>query len=247
MRVLSIGNSFSSDAHKYVARVGAAAGVGILNCNLFIGGCRLERHYENMLSSEAAYGLRFFDKEDDEHKISLDDALALDDWDVITVQQASRSSVDIATYEPYLAPLVAHVREKCPRAKIYLHKTWAYQDGSEIIATTPFADSEDMFAAVDKAYAEAEKLAHFDGVIPSGAVMQELVRQGLVMHRDGYHASLGLGRAALALTWVKCLSGVSASGNSCRVFGAPVTDEEMYIVQETVDRVVEKELKKREN
>ena len=247
MRVLSIGNSFSSDAHKYIARVGAAAGVGILNCNLFIGGCRLERHYENMLSGEAAYGLRFFDKEDDEHKISLDDALALDDWDVITVQQASKSSVDISTFEPYLSALVSHVREKCPRAKIYLHKTWGYQDGSEILATMPFANSEEMFKRVDETYAEAERLVTFDGVIPAGAVMQELVRRGFIMHRDGYHASLGLGRAALALTWVKCLCGASASGNSCRTFGAPVTDEEMEIVQRTVDEVVERELAKRDN
>jgi hypothetical protein len=245
MKVLSIGNSFSADAQKYVARVGAAAGKGILNCNLFIGGCTLERHHANMISGAEEYGLRFFEKEDDEHKISLEAALLLEDWDVITVQQGSWSSVDFSTYEPYLTRLVEYVREKCPRAKIYLHKTWAYQDGSEMLSKTPFATSEEMFERVDAAYAEAERTVRFDGVIPSGAVMQGLVRRGFIMHRDGYHASTGAGRAALALAWVKCLCGTRAVGNSCRAFGMPVSDEEMQIIQQTVDEVVESELAKR--
>ena len=57
MNVLSIGNSFSQDAQRYLNGIAKSAGVN-LNCfNLYIGGCPLSRHFRNMHSGERAYTL----------------------------------------------------------------------------------------------------------------------------------------------------------------------------------------------
>ena len=37
--------------------------------------------------------------------------------------------------------------------------------------------------------------------------MYKLLKLGYKVHRDGYHASLGLGRYAIALTWLRVLFG----------------------------------------
>ena len=57
MNILSIGNSFSQDAQRYLHRIAKVDG-GILNTfNLYIGGCPLSLHYRNMISEERTYML----------------------------------------------------------------------------------------------------------------------------------------------------------------------------------------------
>ena len=55
MNILSIGNSFSQDAQRYLHRIAKSAGVEMNTFNLCIGGCPLEHHYNHMLSGEEAY------------------------------------------------------------------------------------------------------------------------------------------------------------------------------------------------
>ena len=47
MKVLCIGNSFSDDAHTFVHEIAASVGQDITIGNLYIGGCPLERHWQN--------------------------------------------------------------------------------------------------------------------------------------------------------------------------------------------------------
>ena len=60
MQILSIGNSFSSDATRYLHRIAKAAGDDITTVNLYIGGCPLSRHYRNMLSKEKEAVFEYF-------------------------------------------------------------------------------------------------------------------------------------------------------------------------------------------
>ena len=46
MKILSIGNSFSQDAHRWLHSLAAAGNDNIDTYNLYIGGCTLERHWE---------------------------------------------------------------------------------------------------------------------------------------------------------------------------------------------------------
>ena len=122
MKVLSIGNSFSQDAQRYLSRLSAAAGVKIKTVNLYIGGCNLRTHYLNMLNGSKSYGFEFCG-EPTGIKVSLAEALTSDDWDVITLQQASRESGKYDTYIPYIKELAAFVRKYCPKAKLMIHET----------------------------------------------------------------------------------------------------------------------------
>ena len=54
MKILSIGNSFSEDAHAYLAGAAKLSGVDLYCFNMPIGGCPLSRHYRNMLSGQKA-------------------------------------------------------------------------------------------------------------------------------------------------------------------------------------------------
>ena len=48
LSILAIGNSFSQDATAYLHMAAEAAGVETLVVNLYIGGCSLKTHWENM-------------------------------------------------------------------------------------------------------------------------------------------------------------------------------------------------------
>lgn len=230
MKILSIGNSFSQDAHRYLSRLAKAEGVEIETTNLYIGGCTLERHHANMQSGEAAYTLDL-DGESTVNKSSLAEALAVGDWDVITLQQASHKSGLIDSYFPYLRELAAYVREACPRARLLLHETWAYEEGSERLRELGiFPTAKDMYKAASAAYAKAAEEIAADGIIPSGTAMMAATELGAPrVHRDTFHASYGLGRYILALTWYHALTGNGIAGNRFSGFDEPVGEEEREI------------------
>ena len=52
MKVLFVGNSFSNDATRYLQFI---AGEELFVRNLYIGGCSLERHYNNLVGEEREY------------------------------------------------------------------------------------------------------------------------------------------------------------------------------------------------
>ena len=211
MNILCIGNSFSQDATRYLHQIARADGVKLNAYNLYIGGCSLERHYRNMLSDGAAYQLDingtstpFF--------VSLKQALLAQSWDYISVQQASVQSDDFDNYEPFLTALCDYVRKCAPKAKLIMHQTWAYSNDSPRLK---YESHDAMFTKIRAAYEQAAGTIKADLIIRSGETMSALVAAGLEpVYRDGYHASYGVGRYALGLTWYKALTGADVSLNS---------------------------------
>jgi hypothetical protein len=130
IKILSIGNSFSQDATRYLYGIARAEKVSVKVVNLYIGGCTLSRHYRNMMADAAAYDFEINGMTSTGVKISIKQALLSDDWDYVTIQQQSLKSTDIATFEPYLCELAKHVRTLCPAAKILMHQTWGYKEAS---------------------------------------------------------------------------------------------------------------------
>ena len=242
MNILSIGNSFSQDAQRYLHGVAKSAGVGINCFNLYIGGCPLSRHYRNMLSEERAYTLEM-NGISTGFSVSLKEALLSRDWDVITLQQASSKSVNYETYEPYITALAAYVRECAPKAKLVIHQTWGYEDGSyRLTEEMKYESFHGMFADIKSAYREAASSVKADFIIPSGEVMAELIKSGIKVHRDSFHLSLGIGRYAAALTWFKMLTGKDITENSFSDFDVPVSSEEAAIAKCAADKICNKYL-----
>ena len=230
MKVLSIGNSFSMDAQQYLHQLAKKEGEDLFCMNLYKGGCPLRLHYLNMLDDVAAYDLQV-NGNITNVKISIHQALCSEDWDVITLQQASKFSAHFESYTPYLQELSAYVRKYCPNAKQVIHQTWAYENGSEKLTKQPFATDADMFAEIEKAYKQAVELIGADGIIPAGKAMLIASQTGIEkVHRDAKHASLGAGRYLLALVWFKYLTGKDISGNAFDDFDKPVTEEERKII-----------------
>ena len=229
LKVLSIGNSFSQDAQRYLYEIAKRNGVALKTVNLLIGGCSLRTHYLNVIDNKADYLFEFNGKNTG-IKVSVDQALASDDWDVITLQQVSTSSIKYETYTPYLEFVYEHVKKCCPRAKVYIHQTWAYEEGSDGLKNIGYRSSVDMFEDIKRSYIKAAQAINADGIIPSGQVLFNAAQMGInKVHRDTFHASLGVGRYMLALTWYKLLTGNDIAGDSFSDFDAPVSEQEREI------------------
>ncbi len=237
MYILSIGNSFSQDAQKNLYELAKKEGVDITSANLYIGGCPLRMHYLCALNDYRKYTFEF-NGMNTNLNVSIREALESREWDYVTVQQASPLSGKEDTYFPYLEFIVEYVKKYCPHAKILVHQTWAYEEGAEKALTRAgFETPDQMYDAVFKAYKLATKKIKADGVIPCGTVMYNLAKKGLKMHRDGKHASLGVGRYALALTWYKMLTGNNVIGNDYNGMEEAITEEERKIILEEVNKL----------
>ena len=223
LKILAIGNSFSQDAvEQYLWQLFDAAGIKAVIGNLYIGGCKLETHYKNMQSGNAAYEYRKVENGTKQElgKRSILQGITDENWDYISLQQASGSSGIYSTYTPYLPGLIDYVQEKAtnPEMKIAFHQTWAYATTSDH-AEFPKYDSDQMVMYADIMSAVQNALAdnpEIEILIPSGTAIQNGRNSylGDTFNRDGYHLDLYYGRYTAACTWFETFSGQSAAGNA---------------------------------
>jgi hypothetical protein len=216
IKVLAFGNSFSADATRYIKDIAKADGKDLRVANCSIGGCALEKHYNNMLNGSKDYGFTYYTiAYGSQHisNVSMQQALAATDWDYITIQQVSQHSGRPETFEPYLAELLAYFKAKCPDAKILFHTTWAY---SEDCARTDYqayyqGSQSVMHEAIEDAYLEASARYGYVPLIPTGEAIRiaRTTAMGDNFNRDGYHLN-DRGRIIAALTWYETFTGNSA-------------------------------------
>lgn len=239
MDILSIGNSFSQDAQRYVHGIAKSDGFNLNAFNLYIGGCPLSSHFRNMLKDERAYLLEM-NGERTGFYVSIKEALLNRDWDVITVQQASHFSNDYNTYQPYLNKLVEFIKECVPKAKIVVHQTWAYAKGSNRLTTLMgYEEHTDMFRDIKAAYEKATKDISADMLIPCGELLQNLIAAGIEsVHRDDFHTSLGLGRYAMGLLWYSMLTENDIKNNTFCDFDEEITEEQIAIAKGCVEKTI---------
>ena len=145
LKVLTIGNSFSRPVAFNLPKLAREAGVKLDIASLYIGGCSLERHVKNYRSGKKTYEViwdyasdgepRFVKNLDKDVKPSkgvnkgrgsVNDLLVGDDWDIVTIQQASPLSWKPETYEPWADELIAAIHTHAPQAKIMVQQTWSY-------------------------------------------------------------------------------------------------------------------------
>lgn len=220
MNVLSIGNSFSTNAHKFLPHMAKAAGKELLLCNLFIGGCSLELHWNNWREEKTDYEYEIYLPFETEMtratEVALHEAVEDEEWDVITLQQCSGLSGIPESYSPYLSELAEYCRMVQPKAKIMLHQTWAYEKGS---AHTDFSrygrNQDEMYRALTEAYANASLEADIDLIIPSGRAWQTARNTpiGDKLTVDGYHGN-DLGCYLASACFYEMIFGESIFGNS---------------------------------
>ena len=218
--------------------------------NLYIGGCSIDRHVENIAGNKAAYRYTKFDVEGRKtirQNVSLESVINEEQWDYISVQQVSGQS---GFYESYvrLPELIAWIREKVPGARIMLHQTWAYAADSKH-ADFPKYDSsqEKMHGAICDAVKRVMASNDIDGIIPSGPAIQFLRdKTGNYDHtRDGYHLSLGMGRYTAACTWFATLTRKNVNKVRFRPDGsdrrtAAITEKEARLCRKAARKAAKK-------
>ena len=237
MKILSIGNSFSDDAQRYLRSVAAAEGIEIETLNLCIGGCSLETHASHVKDGEREYLFHYNGDVNCNDLITLDEGLSMRDWDIVTLQQVSVLSFKKESYYPYIHEVAEYVRKKLPNAKIYVHQTWAYEHGSpRSFEVTDGRGAEYMLDGIRESYRLAKQEIGAEGIIPSGELMELLRLNGAEgIYRDTFHAGYGLGRYAIALLWFKLFSGRSVLNNSFAELDEAVSQKDLKIARECAE------------
>lgn len=223
LRILSIGNSFSEDAvEQNLADLARADGRCAIIGNLYIGGCPLSRHWENVKQNKSAYRYRTIDSDGvmtTFKNFRISDAVKSMHWDVVSLQQSSPLSGKIESYEPYIQELVSWLRANLPPdTKLMFHQTWAYSaNGVRKEYANYGCDQRAMYDSIMVATKTICERYGLD-VIPAGTAIQNgratSIRDNFC--RDGYHLSHSCGRYTAACTWYEKLFSRPVRGNLYR-------------------------------
>lgn len=94
LHILAVGNSFSVDGLQYLYQMADSAGYDVVIGNLYKSSCDLKTHWNNLEAGEKAYTYYKISEENGgawgkKSDYSITDALEDEQWDVITLQQAS--------------------------------------------------------------------------------------------------------------------------------------------------------------
>ena len=186
--VLMIGNSFSVDAARFTHQISLGSEVEIELGVLYVGGCSLEMHVNYIKEGASPYEW-FINGASTGRYISLKEALQMQKWDYITLQQVSVFSGLKETFYPYINSLITYVREYQQDAVLVLHKTWPYQNGfdNENFGHYQY-DRKTMYECINKTYDTVAKDLNINLIIRSGDVIEEAIeRYGEHFHKDGFH------------------------------------------------------------
>lgn len=244
VRVLAIGNSFSVDAVEQELHAIATAGNRqIVIGNLYHPGCSVERHFNNISGDIADYSYRKISPDGRADTIAdctIARAIADDDWDYITFQQASHFSGEYESFE-HLPELISAVRAAAGPKPVFLwHMTWAYAPDSDHGGFVKY--DRDQLKMYQSIVSCAERVLtdnpELKGIIPCGTAIQDARTSALGddLTRDGYHLDYRLGRYIASCTWYAVLFGVPAEGNS---YAPPrVNAEQRRIAQLAADTAI---------
>lgn len=221
IRILAIGNSFSSDAvEQYLWELFHAAGIPAVVGNMSVPGSYLSLHWDRYLSGASEY--RYFKRTDKgafawEGK-TFRECVGDEKWTYISLQQASDLSGSYSTYFPYLPDLMA-VLQEWTDAEIVFHQTWAYPANSTQASFANYGNDQlTMYQAIVDAVDRAARECGIQIIIPVGTAVQNgrTSQLGDTFNRDGLHLEVNYGRYLAACVWFEALSGKSVVGNTYR-------------------------------
>lgn len=145
LKILSIGNSFSSDSLSYVPIIMAQMGLKVEIGILYHSSCSLQMHWENRTTANY-YDFYYFDatanKWIQESNKTLSYGIGYADWDVVLFQQNSTNAYDYTTVQPYLNDLIDLVAASLPRVTFGWILTHAWATGYTSYTTKGITQAE---------------------------------------------------------------------------------------------------------
>lgn len=212
IKILAIGNSFSEDATAYLHDIARAGGIESKVVNLYIGGCPLSLHAENIRNDAADYQYQLNGVFNGK-MVSIKEALLEENWDFVTLQQASPDSGIAESYYPFITEVSHYVQSIVPDAVQFIHETWAYETDSDHDQFYRYHNSqEEMYHALRAAYQKASDVTGLP-LIPCGEVIQKVrgfkefdyANGGQSLCRDGFHMHMAYGRYLTAAVWYETI------------------------------------------
>lgn len=204
IKILAIGNSFSMNTTQYFNEISYLLNGNSFITNLYIPGCSLKTHYEN-IDSQTLYEIQI-----DALRCgtcSLTEALNETNYDIITLQQASDYSGMIESLYPYLDKLIETIHSNQTKAKIFCHQTWSYDFDSKHPAFVNYSnDSNKMYDSIHKTTRYINNHYHLP-LIKTGMAMDRYRSntKSNTITKDGYHLKDGLIRILASLVWFHTL------------------------------------------
>lgn len=213
VRILAVGNSFSDDGVEYLDELAKAAGIRLIVGNLYIGGCSLERHWENVSKGLPCIRL----------PQELRRRAVQHPQDLPPVGIAGRTvglhygPAGQPEFRPirHLLPLhalpaaIPRTHATNPGVRFAIHQVWAYACDSNHSGFANYDnDQSRMYREIVKTVNRVSRKEHIPIVIPSGTAIQTGRNlMGDRMTRDGFHLDYGLGRYIAACTWYETFFG----------------------------------------
>ncbi len=240
LNILSIGNSFSQDSTTYLYQMARSAGIEVQVVNLYIGGCSMERHWNNICEDirECNYQRNGVDTD---RYVGIKETLQEEKWDIVTIQQCSGFSGILSSYYPYGANLTQFIKQHAPGAKILIHQTWAYEiDSDHGHFEFYHRDQQEMYRNLVQCYDTIARELSLE-IIPFGETIQKLrtlppfdyENGGKSLCRDGFHMDYIYGRFALAAVWFEFVLHGDIRNNEY----VPVVEGEAEPSKEVLDQI----------
>lgn len=245
LKILAIGNSFSSDCMQYLYNIAKDGGVEtIILGNLYYGGCSLSQHvsYAKLDSAVYTYYKNTTGTWGSTASYKMSDALADEDWDYISLQQTSRTCGISSSYDSVLSALIGHVKSQCPNAKLIWNMTWAYQQDSTHSSFPSYDRSQikmyEMIIDVMNTRILPEE--RFDVIIPCMTSIQNARTSylGDTLTRDGHHLDYYIGRYIAGLTWYAAITNAPIENLSYNPSTAKINEEMLQIAKEAVTNAI---------
>ena len=243
LKILAIGNSFSTDSMQYLYQILKDGGVEEITLgNLYYGGCSLDQHYQFGKTDSASY--TYYKNTTGEwiktEKYKMSQALVDEKWDYVSLQQTSKTCGLTNSYSK-LDELIATVKDSNPQAKLIWNMTWAYQQDSTHASFPNYKnDQMTMYNMIINVVNEVITPLNFDIMIPCMTSIQNARTSfmGDTLTRDGYHLDYYIGRYIAGLTWYAAITGGSVDAITYNPSTAKITDDMLRAAKEAVKTAI---------
>ena len=238
-KILSIGNSFAVDTLQHVVEVAKTLNINIKIYSLFIGGCSINRHYDNLVNDTNSY--EFFVNEGEGFvtlkNITIKEALKLHKYDYINIQHGSGDGSRYTDFSSYskIVDIITIIKNLINYdVKFIFNMTWVGEETfnhPELISYNK--DQYLMYSKIcDVMKNHISKIKEIDYVSYTGTAIQNARKMTpTLLTRDGYHLSLTLGRYIAALNFLYTIFDFDI--NEVRII-KDITDDERDIAIKSV-------------
>lgn len=245
IKLLSISNSYGKNALWKLYDICKAEGVKEIDIAvMYIAGCSLDKHWENIQNNNAEYEV-FRNNNGNwtsTQNCTIDSLLSEGDWDVITTQNSSGLSGKTDGYKN-LNNVADYIKSKAPNSKLVWHQIWGYQNGSKWLTSDVYNGDEKLMynSIVDRVNDTVIPSGKFDSVVPVGTAIMNARTSSFknqVHLDDGSHLSEEFGYYVAAFTWYCHLTGQEVYDTSFAINGM-LSNSELNVVVESVKNALE--------